>query len=158
MIWRSEKTICLFKGLCCSTGQFLSSFLIKKKRNKRLFYWLVHFIIKSFKNHHLFFWAFIYLNPNLKLIKMDQRQFNYSRKIFQQTDLIWKCFFTYTWNLESWGWHEVVRNVCDVIVTVVGNGHGDMSSSPGGICWHPPRANTLGKGMNPSFLPPAMGK
>ena len=35
-----------------------------------------------------------------------------------------------------------------VMVTVVGNGHGDTSPNP----------NTLGKGMNPSILPPATDK
>ena len=36
-----------------------------------------------------------------------------------------------------------------VIVIVVGNGLGDTSSQS---------TNTLGKGMNPIILPPAMGK
>ena len=35
-----------------------------------------------------------------------------------------------------------------VMVIVVGNGHGNSSSNP----------DTLGKGMNPIILPPAMGK
>ena len=39
-----------------------------------------------------------------------------------------------------------------VMVIVVGIGHGDTSSNPG----H--NTNTLGKGMNPIILPPAMGK
>ena len=37
----------------------------------------------------------------------------------------------------------------DVMVIVVGNGHGDTSSHS---------TNALGKGMNPIILPPAMGK
>ena len=41
-----------------------------------------------------------------------------------------------------------------VMVIVVGNGHGDSSSNPG--ISH--STNTLGKGMNPIILPPAMGK
>ena len=39
--------------------------------------------------------------------------------------------------------------VC-VCVYIAGNGHSDMSSNPS--------TNTLGKGMNPIILPPAMGK
>ena len=39
-----------------------------------------------------------------------------------------------------------------VMVIVVGNGHGDMSSNPGRDWFH------IGKGMNPIILPPAMGK
>ena len=39
-----------------------------------------------------------------------------------------------------------------VIVIIAGNGHGDKSSNPGHC------SNTLGKGMNPNILPPAMGK
>ena len=48
-----------------------------------------------------------------------------------------------------------IRGACGVMVIVVGNGHGDSSSNPGLI---PHRTNTLGKGMNPIVLPPAMGK
>ena len=39
------------------------------------------------------------------------------------------------------------------MVIVVGNGHGDMSSD---CISH--STNTLGKGMKPIILPPAMGK
>ena len=42
------------------------------------------------------------------------------------------------------------------VVIVVGNGHGDSSSNPGRGWLH--STNTLGKGMNPIILPPAMGK
>ncbi len=38
------------------------------------------------------------------------------------------------------------------MVIVVGNEYGDTSSNPGHC------TNTLGKGMNPIILPPAMGK
>ena len=44
-----------------------------------------------------------------------------------------------------------------VMLIIVGNGHGDMSSNPGrDSISH--STNTLGKGMNPIILPPAMGK
>ena len=43
-----------------------------------------------------------------------------------------------------------MKGVRGVMVIVLGNGHGDTSSNPG--------TNTLGKGMNPIILPPAMGK
>ena len=39
----------------------------------------------------------------------------------------------------------------------VGNGHGDTSSNPGQDCISH-STNTLGKGMNPIILPPAMDK
>ena len=42
-----------------------------------------------------------------------------------------------------------------VMVIVVGNGHGDTSSNPDCISHC---TNSLGKGMNPIILPPAMGK
>ena len=42
-----------------------------------------------------------------------------------------------------------------VMVIVVGNGHGDMSSKTDCISYS---TNTFGKGMNPIILPPAMGK
>ena len=46
-----------------------------------------------------------------------------------------------------------------VVVIVVGNGHGDTSSNPGrGLNCISHSTNTLGKGMNPIILPPAMGK
>ena len=45
-----------------------------------------------------------------------------------------------------------------VMVIIVGNGHSDTSSNPGrGDCISH-STNTLGKGMNPIGLPPAMGK
>ena len=44
-----------------------------------------------------------------------------------------------------------------VMVTVLGNGNDDQSSIPGRDCISH-TANTLGKGMNPIILPPAMGK
>ena len=47
---------------------------------------------------------------------------------------------------------------CGVIVIVIGNGHGDMSSNPGLANCISHHTNTLGKGMNPIILPPAMGK
>ena len=43
-----------------------------------------------------------------------------------------------------------------VVVIAVGNEHGDTSSNPGWDWLH--CTNTLGKGMNPIILPPAMGK
>ena len=47
-----------------------------------------------------------------------------------------------------------------VMVIVAGYGHGDTSSNPGPDWLHFTRVftNTLGKGMNPIILPPAMGK
>ena len=45
----------------------------------------------------------------------------------------------------------------DVMVIVVGNGHGDMSSNPETDCISH-SINTPGKGMNPIILPQAMGK
>ena len=42
-----------------------------------------------------------------------------------------------------------------VMVIVVGNVHGDTSSNPDCISHS---TNTLGKGVNPIILPPAMGK
>ena len=44
-----------------------------------------------------------------------------------------------------------------VMVIVVGNGHGNTSSNPGRDCISH-STNTLGDGMNPIILPPAMGK
>ena len=43
------------------------------------------------------------------------------------------------------------------MVIVVGNGHDDASLNPGRDCISH-NTNTLGKGMNPIILPPAMGK
>ena len=44
------------------------------------------------------------------------------------------------------------------MVIVVGNGHGDTNSNPGRDWLISHSINTLGKGMNPIILPPAMGK
>ena len=43
------------------------------------------------------------------------------------------------------------------MVIVVGNGHRDTSTNPA-LILHNTSTNTLGKGMNPIILPPAMGK
>ena len=45
-----------------------------------------------------------------------------------------------------------------VVVIVVGNGHGDTSSNLDETDCISHSTNTLGKGMNPIILPPAMGK
>ena len=47
--------------------------------------------------------------------------------------------------------YKFIGGACGVMVIIVGNGHGEndcISHS----------TNTLGKGMNPIILPPAMGK
>ena len=45
-----------------------------------------------------------------------------------------------------------------VMVIVVGNGHSDTSSNLDETDCISYSTNTLGKGMNPIILPPAMGK
>ena len=45
-----------------------------------------------------------------------------------------------------------------VMVIVVGNGLSDTSSNPGRDWVFLRSTNTSGKGINPSILPPAMGK
>ena len=47
------------------------------------------------------------------------------------------------------------KGVCGVMVIVVGNEYGDSSSNP--VCISD-STYTLGKGMNPNVLVPAMGK
>ena len=45
------------------------------------------------------------------------------------------------------------------MVIVAGNGHSDTSSNPGTrLIAFSHRTNTLGKGMNPIILPPALGR
>ena len=44
------------------------------------------------------------------------------------------------------------------MVIVVGNGHSDTSSNLNETDCFSQSTNTLGKGMNPIILPPAMGK
>ena len=51
----------------------------------------------------------------------------------------------------------IKSNICGVMVIVIGNRHEDTSSNPGWDCISH-STNTLGKGMNPIILPPAMGK
>ena len=45
-----------------------------------------------------------------------------------------------------------------VMVIILGNGHGDTSSNLEMTDCISHSTNTLGKGMNPIILPPAMGK
>ena len=54
-------------------------------------------------------------------------------------------------------WHIFVCGALGVMVSVLGNGHGDTSSNPGRDCISQ-STNTLGKGMNPIILPTAMGQ
>ena len=44
------------------------------------------------------------------------------------------------------------------MVIIIGNGHGDTSSNPGRDWLQFHSTNTLGKGMDPTILPAAMGK
>ena len=46
----------------------------------------------------------------------------------------------------------------DVMVIVVGNGHGDTCSNPRKVDCISHRINILGKGMDPIILPPAIDK
>ena len=54
-------------------------------------------------------------------------------------------------------YHPLLLGASGVMVIVVGNGHGDTSSNPGRDCISH-STNTLGKGMNPIILPPAVDK
>ena len=45
-----------------------------------------------------------------------------------------------------------------IMVIIVGNGHGDTSSNPDEADCISHNTNTLGKGINPIIVPPAMGK
>ena len=48
------------------------------------------------------------------------------------------------------------RDICGIMVTIIENGHGDSSPNPGWNCSY--NADTLGKGINPTILPLAIGK
>ena len=67
-------------------------------------------------------------------------QLNYQTNLFQAIEL------------------SISHGARDVMVIVVGNGHGDMSSNQDETDCISHSTNTLGKGMNPIILPPAMGK
>ena len=54
--------------------------------------------------------------------------------------------------------HHQFGGACGVMVIVVGNGHGNTSSNLDEADCISQSTNTLGKGMNPIILPPAMGK
>ena len=54
-------------------------------------------------------------------------------------------------------WKNTGGGAHDVMVIVIGNGHGDKSSNPGLDCISH-NTNILGKGMNPIILPPAMDR
>ena len=54
--------------------------------------------------------------------------------------------------------YYIYGDIQSVMVIVVGNGHCDLSSNLGEAVCISHSANSLGKGMNPSILPPAMGK
>ena len=51
-----------------------------------------------------------------------------------------------------------LHNSLGVIVIVVGNGYGNTCSNPDETDCISHSTNTLGKGMNPIIIPPAMGK
>ena len=70
----------------------------------------------------------------------------------------------------SYGTHECLLHIntqgyfdgegaCGVMVSIVGNGHGETSSNPGTrlIAFHIALIS-LGKGMNPIILPPTISK
>ena len=49
-------------------------------------------------------------------------------------------------------------SACGVMVIVIGNGHSDTGSNLDETNCISHSTNTLGKGMNPIILPPAMGR
>ena len=64
----------------------------------------------------------------------------------------------FPWHSQFTHYH-LLRGACGVIVIVVGNGHSDTRVQIlDEIDCISPSTNTLGKGMNPIILPPAMGK
>ena len=72
-----------------------------------------------------------------------------------KTILLWKQMVII--KLKKISWDHMIVCARGVMVIVVGNEHCDTSSNPGrGSISH--STNTLGKGMNPIFLPSAMGK
>ena len=64
----------------------------------------------------------------------------------------WMC-----WPLVMYHSHTSCSGLCGVMVTEVGNEHRDTSSNSGPICISC-YINTLGKGINPNIIPPAIGK
>ena len=86
-------------------------------------------------------WPLYKLVPNWKAIKLQTRR---------------------SWSLIEYLIHKTLWHICGgargVVVIVVGNGHGDTSSNPGRDWLISHSTNTLGEGMNPIILPPAMGK
>ena len=56
------------------------------------------------------------------------------------------------------GYKKYLGGARGVMVIIVGNGHGNMSSNPDETDCISHSTNTLGKSMNPIILPPAMGK
>ena len=51
-----------------------------------------------------------------------------------------------------------IGGTCSIMVTIIGNGHSELSTNPGQDCISH-STNTHGKVMNATFLwPPAMGK
>ena len=54
--------------------------------------------------------------------------------------------------------HTLLGGTRGVMVIVLGNGHGDTSQILDKANCISHNTNTLGKGMNPIILPPAMGK
>ena len=59
--------------------------------------------------------------------------------------------------LQKWITRSIIGGAGGVMVIVIGNEHGDTSSNPRRDCISH-STNTIGKGMNPIILPPAMGK
>ena len=74
--------------------------------------------------------------------------------------MVWKKTRWYNLQIKKHyiNWYPGKRGARGVMVIVVGNGHGDTSSNTGHTDCISHSTNTLGKGMNPIILPPAMGK
>ena len=81
----------------------------------------------------------------------------YQRK---SNEKYFSAVFTYSsWRFDLYDHHQInLGGARDVMIIVVGNGHGDTSSNLEETDCISHSTNTLGKGMNPIILPPAMGK
>ena len=88
------------------------------------------------------------------LCKHSESEMNKLVKIWICMPCLWQCLVLKIQQLLD----PLYGGARGVMVIIVGNGHGDTSSNPGQANCTSHSTNTLGKGMNPIILPPAMGK
>ena len=104
-------------------------------------------MLKKFQINSLYIYIYIYKDTDIIFLVILLEQ--YKRLEFLR---LFQHFFRFRYN------SFIIGGARGVMVIVIGNEHGDRVQILDEIDYISHSTNTLGNGMNPIILPPAMGK